>query len=86
MVALRQHRHLAGRPLCANSHYSHHGGVCSATASGQRFERWSSTGRAAAHVILDILRRANKSPERYVDAASARFSHSAANAVAQLKS
>ena len=72
-------------PLCATSGHSlmRHRGVCSAcTASRHRFERWSGSGRAAAHIMVDILRRATESPEPYVITALARrwsggFSHSA---------
>jgi hypothetical protein len=44
-----------------------HRGVCrDATASRQRFERGSGSGRAAAHVMIDILGRATESSEPYV--------------------
>jgi hypothetical protein len=84
MAALRSHHRSFAQ--CATVASVRH-----ATASRQRFERGSGSGRAAAHVMVDIQRRATESSEPYVITALAqrwlgRFSHSAANAVAQLKS
>jgi hypothetical protein len=67
---MRCFSHLAyERPLCAITGHSlmRHRGVCSACyASRQRFKRGSGSGRAAAHVMVDILRRATESPEPFV--------------------